>query len=151
MVSSMYDEILIPYDGSDEGEMGARHGVELAAELGATVHALYVIDLPGVPRTLSIRDNEEKIREEYREHGTQTLADVEEMAAEHGVDCVTALRSGSISEKILSYAEDEEMDAIVLGSAYYGKLGNVLGGTTNKIIRSTTIPVISKRMDADAR
>ncbi|GGN20447.1 universal stress protein [Halarchaeum nitratireducens] len=147
----MYDEMLIPYDGSDEGEMGARHGIELAAELGSTVHALYVVDLPGVPRSLSLREDEEALREEYRKHGADTLAEVEALAAEHGVDCVTEMRSGSVSDKIISYAEDEEMDVIVMGSAYRGKLGNVLGGTTDKVVRSTTIPVVSKRMDADAR
>jgi len=147
----MYDEMLIPYDGSSEGEMGARHGIELAAELDSTVHALYVVDLPGVPRTLSIRDDEEKLREEYREHGAETLAEVEAIAAEHGVDCVTKMRSGSVSDKVIDYAEEEEMDVIVMGSAYRGKLGNVLGGTTDKVVRSTTIPVVSKRMDADAR
>ena len=148
---SMYDEMLIPYDGSDEGEMGARHGIELAAELGSTVHALYVVDLPGVPRSLSLRDDEESLREKYREHGTDTLAEVEELAAEHGVDCVTEMRSGSVSDKIISYAEDEEMDVIVMGSAYRGKLGNVLGGTTDKVVRSTTVPVVSKRMGSDVR
>ncbi|GAA0307280.1 universal stress protein [Halarchaeum salinum] len=147
----MYDEMLIPYDGSDEGEMGARHGIELAAELGSTVHALYVIDLPGVPRTLSIRDDEAALREEYHEYAAQTLDELEKMAADHGVDCVSATRSGSVSDKILAYAEDEDMDVIVMGSAYRGKLGNVLGGTTDKVVRSTTIPMISKRMGADAQ
>lgn len=147
----MYDEMLIPYDGSDEGEMGARHGIELAAELGSTVHALFVVDLPGVPRSLSLREDEEALREEYRKHGADTLAEVEELAAEHDVDCVTEMRSGSVSDKIISYAEDEGMDVIVMGSAYRGKLGNVLGGTTDKVVRSTTIPVVSKRMDADVR
>ena len=49
----MYDTILVPYDGSDEGRKGAVHGIELAAALGADIHALYVIDLPGAPRALS--------------------------------------------------------------------------------------------------
>jgi nucleotide-binding universal stress UspA family protein len=147
----MYETMLFPYDGSREGEMGARHGLELAAELGSTAHALYVVDLPGVPRSLSIHDDEEALREEYHEHAEQTLGDFEKMASERGVDCVTATRSGSVSDKILAYAEDEAVDVIVMGSAYRGKLGNVLGGTTDKIVRSTTIPVIAKRMAGDAR
>ena len=57
----MYDDILLPYDGSREARKGAEHGIGLAASLGATVHAMYVIDLPGVPRAMSIRDDEEYI------------------------------------------------------------------------------------------
>ena len=55
----MYDHILVPYDGSDEARRGAEHGIELAEALDATVHALYVIDLPGTPRALALRDDEE--------------------------------------------------------------------------------------------
>ena len=35
MFSSMYDQILIPYDGSAESEKGAINGIELAAALDA--------------------------------------------------------------------------------------------------------------------
>jgi len=54
---AMYRTILLPYDGSNEGERGVEHGIELAAALGATVHALYVADLPGAPRALYYDDD----------------------------------------------------------------------------------------------
>jgi nucleotide-binding universal stress UspA family protein len=145
----MYDTILIPFDGSDEGEMGARHGIELAASLGATVHALYVIDLPGAPRALSIRDDEEQMREEYNAYADRILGDLGEVAADHGVEFVTARRSGSPAEEIVEYAEDEEMDAIVMGSGYRGKIGALLGGTADKVVRTATVPVVTKRKSVE--
>jgi len=145
-IQAMYDAILIPYDGNDESKRAAEHGIELAAALGAAVHALYVVDLPGAPRTVYVRDDEEELREEYHEYGEDVTAQVCEMAGEAGVDCTTALRTGSPAEEIVAYADEEGLDAIVMGSAYKGKFGAVLGGTSDKVVRTSPIPVITTRM-----
>jgi len=143
----MYEHMLLPYDGSKEAMRGAEHGIELAAELGSTVHGLYVVDLPGVPRAMALRDDEDSMREEYREHGERQLSELGEVAADHGVPFEGHMRTGSPSEEIVEFADEEEMDAIVMGSAYRGKLGNLLGGTTDRVVRSSPIPVITKRLD----
>jgi nucleotide-binding universal stress UspA family protein len=145
----MYEHILIPFDGSDEARKGAVHGIELAASVGASVHALYVIDLPGVPRALSLRDDEEQMREEYRAYGERVLGEICDIAEEHGVDCEPVMRSGAPSEEIVEYAEEEGMGAIVMGSAYRGKLGSLIGGTTDKVVRTATVPVVTQRMHMD--
>ncbi|RLM83768.1 universal stress protein [Halobellus sp. Atlit-38R] len=142
----MYEHILIPYDGSDEAKKGAIHGIELAAALGAEVTTLYVIDLPGAPRALALRDDEEQMREDYQKYGEEVLGEIEDIAAEHGVECTTAMRTGSPSEEIVDYAEDEGMGAIVMGSAYRGTIGSLLGGTTDRVVRTATVPVITQRM-----
>lgn len=145
----MYEHILVPFDGSDEARKGAEHGIELAASLDATVHALYVIDLPGAPRAVSLRDDEEEMREEYREYGEETLGTLGTVAEDHGVAYETHFRTGAPSEEVVEFAEGNGMDAIVLGSAFRGKLGNLLGGTTDKVVRTSSVPVISQRMSAD--
>lgn len=141
----MYDSILIPFDGSDEAEKGADHGLELAETCGSTVHTLYVIDLPGAPRTLYLRDDEEEMRERYREYGEEVTNEIKRRAEERGLDCVTAIRSGSPGEEIADYAKDEGVDAIVLGSAYRGKLGSLLGSTAEKVVRTAEVPVVTVR------
>jgi nucleotide-binding universal stress UspA family protein len=145
----MYQNILIPYDGSKEARKGAKHGIELAAALGSTVHALYVIDLPGAPRTIYIRDDEDEMREEYRKYGEEVTAEICEMAEEQGVDCVAAIRTGKPSEDIVEYAEEEGMDAIVIGSAYQGKFKALLGSTADKVVRTSKVPVVTTRMRFD--
>ena len=145
----MYQTILIPYDGSDEAEKGAAHGLELAAALDADVHGLYVIDLPGAPRTLSLRDDEDQMRQEYREYGEEILDDFGDRAAEHGVGYTSAIRTGSPNEEIVEYADAEGIDAIVMGSAYRGKIGGILGSTMDRVVRTATVPVVTKRMQMD--
>ena len=41
----MYDNILVPTDGSDTSEVAIDHAIDLALKYGATVHALYVVDV----------------------------------------------------------------------------------------------------------
>ncbi|WP_251342545.1 universal stress protein [Haloplanus halophilus] len=141
----MYETILIPFDGSDEARKGAEHGIDLAATCGATVHALYVIDLPGAPRTVYLRDDEDEMRDRYREYGEEVTGELCEMAGERGLECVSVLRSGSPGEEIVDYAKSEDIDAIVLGSAYRGKLGALLGSTAEKVVRTAETPVVTVR------
>ena len=145
----MYDTMLIPYDGSDEARHGAEQGLGLAAALGASVHALYVINIPGTPRALALRDDEEELRERYREYADEVLGDLSEMANDHSIETVTATRTGSVTGEIVKYADEQDVDAIVMGSAYRGKVGALIGGTTDKVVRSATVPVITHRMGVD--
>jgi len=145
----MYDQILIPYDGSDESRKGAEHGIELAAALDAGVTALYVIDLPGAPRALALRDDEEEMRERYREYGEEVLDEICSVAREHGVDCSIAMRTGSPADEITDFADSEGMGAIVMGSAYRGKIGTILGGTADRVVRTSRVPVVTQRMNVN--
>jgi len=145
----MYDRILIPYDGTDEATRGAEHGIELAAAVGATVDALYVIDLPGAPRTVYLRDDEEEMREEYRAYGEEVTAEICDKAADAGVDCTAVIKTGEPAEEIVNYAEGEGVDAIVMGSAYQGRFRAVLGSTSDKVVRTSEVPVITTRMSVN--
>lgn len=145
----MYEHILVPYDGSDEGKKGAAHGIDLAAALDVTVHGLYVIDLPGIPRTLSIREDEEDLREEYHEYGEEVLDELGEMAADAGVDYESHIRSGSVSEEIVQCANEEDLDAIMMGSGYRGAVGSLIGGKADRVVRTANVPVITRRTQID--
>lgn len=145
----MYKHILVPYDGSEEGESGAEHAIGLAAALGATVHGLYVVDLPGAPRALSIRDDEEKLRKEYREYGETVLEELGEMAAAADVEYEHDIRSGTISEEIVEYADENDMDIIVIGSGYRGTIGSLIGGKADRVVRTAPVPVLTRRKQVE--
>lgn len=40
----MYDRILVPTDGNEQATNAVKTGLDLAAELGATVHVLCVVE-----------------------------------------------------------------------------------------------------------
>lgn len=141
----MYEDILVPTNGGRKSKRAAEHAIELAAAVDATVHTLYVMDLPGTPRTPYIYGDEDEMKREYREYGEDVTDEVCEMAADAGVECVTAIRQGSIHEGIINYAEREGMDLIVMVSGYRGRFGGILGTTTERVVRGATVPVTSFR------
>jgi len=143
----MYETILLPFDGSNEAERGIGHGIGLAEALDATVHVLYVADLPGAPRTVYYTDDDDEVRDRYQEYGERITAEVCEQAREAGLDCVPAIKFGRPSTEIVDYAEEEGIDAIVMGSAYGGTLRTLLGSTTDRVVRTSTVPVITHRIE----
>lgn len=139
----MYDKILIPTDGSTEGDKGTEHGVDLAADVGAEVHALYVIEEGGNPW---MSDPMEDQMERAKSYGEEVTSKTRDRASSAGVDFSSAVEAGpSVAREIVEYAEEEDVDLIVMGTGYRGAIGGVLGGTAEKVLRSTTIPVLTIR------
>ena len=142
----MYETILVPTDGSTDADRGVEHGIELAAVMGATVHALYVIEEGSNPWD---RDSLDDQLDRAREYGEQITAEVVELAAEAGVDCVTATAiDPHVHDAINEYVEEENVDAIVMGSGFRGSMGDLLGSTADKVLRTATVPVtVLRRQD----
>lgn len=135
----MYDRILVPTDGSSDARKGAEHAVGLAAALGSTVHALYVIEEGTNPWNSRSLDDQ---LDEARQYGQSLTDDVADLAADAGVECVTATEVGpNVAEEITDYVEEEGIDAIVMGSGFRGSMGGVLGSTADKVLRMAHVPV----------
>lgn len=144
----MYDTILVPTDGSSDARKGAEHAVGLAAALGATVHALYVIEEGTNPWS---RESLEDQLDRAREYGDELTAEVADLAADAGVDCVTDIAVGpNVAEKITEYAAEEGIDAIVMGSGFRGSMGGILGSTADKVLRTSRVPVTVLRRSETA-
>lgn len=139
----MYDEILIPTDGSVEAEKGEDHGVELAAAVGARVHALYVVEEGGNPW---MRDAMENQMGEAKAYGERITGDVAAYADELGVESVTAVEVGpDVHEEVHEYVQEHDIDLIVMGSGYRGQIGGMLGSTAEKILRTVDVPITTLR------
>ena len=145
----MYERILIPTDGSDVADSAVDHAVDLAAQYGATVHALFVVDPEAVTYSLGSeqldRLNEGRFgeMEELEAQANEATGYVAAAAREHGVDAVEELRVGKPHEVIANYAGGNDIDLIVIGS--HGRSGirrALLGSVTERVLRSTHRPVM---------
>jgi nucleotide-binding universal stress UspA family protein len=87
----MYETILVPTDGSSDARKGAEHAIGLAAALGATVHALYVIREGTNPWNPASLDDQ---MDRAREYGEELTGEIADLAADAGVECVTATAVG---------------------------------------------------------
>lgn len=151
----MYDTILVPVDGSEQSERATDHAIEIAEKFESTVHALYVIDDRYAGRAseavseLSRNSPERQAIEQQREQAGGKLTDsVLERARERGIDAESAVESGDPADVITDYAEDKEIDVIVLGARGRSAVGKfLLGDVAGKVARHATTPVLLVRAE----
>jgi len=145
----MYERILIPTDGSDVAEAAVEQAIDLAEKYGAEIHALYVADTDAVAYGLGT-EQVDRIRQgnfsqmtELREEAEEATAHVADLAAEHGLDVVEHHAGGQPHRMIGEYADDHDIDLIVMGS--HGRAGvrrALLGSVTERTLRSTHVPTL---------
>lgn len=146
---TLYDRILVPTDGSAEGERAVAHAVDLAAVHDAAVHAIHVVDsarYAGMPMEASW----EGVGELLRGDADDAVGAVEELAAGTDVDVETAVVEGSPSREIVRYAEGNDFDLVVMGTHGRGGIDRLLlGSVAEKVVRGSAVPVLTVRIDGD--
>lgn len=139
----MYDRILLSTDGSVASDAAEAHAIELAATHNATLHVLFVID-EGVVNAYSgdeYVDEAEGPEHGLEEIGEETLAAVRTAAADAGVETVEVMRQGEPADTIVDYADDEDIDMLVLGTKRRPEAyRTLLGSVTDRVLRLTSRP-----------
>ena len=139
----MYQDVLIPTDGSDGTRRSITHGLTIADRFDATVHALSVVP-EGPLGTLET---------EAATPAAQRAVDrVEAEALREGIEAVTAVEHGVPHEEILEYVADNDVDMIVMGTQGRTGLDRVLvGSVTERIVRMADVPVVTVRLTDEIR
>lgn len=141
----MYDSILVPTDGSDGASVAVDHAIEQAANHDATLHALFVVDTDVV----GAHTSEDFVREQLEGIGTNAVESVASQASEAGLSNVeTDVVDGAAHEGILDYAEDNDIDMIVMGTRGRSGLDKyLLGSVTEKVLRLSDSAVLTVKRD----
>lgn len=141
----MFDRILVPTDGSDEASAAVEMALELATVHDATLHALFVVDQPtsvsGIGEGFTGLDN---LLDELDARGREITDAIADRARDSGVKTVTAVQRGNPHDDILAYADEHEIDVIVMGT--HGRTGvkrALLGSVTEDVVRHSEIPVLT--------
>lgn len=143
----MYDDILLPTDGSSGMASVIDHAARLARAHDATLHALYVVDtasLTDVPMEASM----EGVSQALRQEGETALEQTERLAPED-LSVETDIIEGSPAREITAYASENPADLVVMGT--HGRSGVdrlLLGSVAERVVRSSPVPVLTVRVDA---
>lgn len=138
----MYDDILLPTDGSSATTKALEHAVSIASDKDATVHVLYVLD----KRHFMAADERttEEVRRSLDEEAEHAIDDATVRLEDEGIDCVPVRREGIPHRTIIEYADSEGIDLIVMGT--HGKTGperlEQLGSTTERVVKNADQPVL---------
>jgi nucleotide-binding universal stress UspA family protein len=137
----MYDDILVPTDGSDSVADVLEHTVEVAGQHGGTVHALYVID----DRSFLTLDDEMKseVIEDLRAEGERATDAVADQLQSEDVSVSTAIRRGTPADAILSYIDEADIDLVTMGTQADEYEKNMLGSTSQKVVARSAVPVLT--------
>ena len=142
----LYDRILVPTDGSPEGELAVCHALDLAAVHGASVRAIYVVDTAryaGMP----METTWEGVGDLLYDDAESALETVAELAADRDVDVETAVVEGSPSREIITHAEETGCDLVVMGTHGRGGIDRLLlGSVAEKVVRGSSVPVLTVRI-----
>lgn len=139
----MYEQILVPTDGSTGTAHVAMQAFDLADRYDGRVHLLHVIDAD----VGNILTSGEDSKTEQREYGRQAIRPLEEMAEVYGLEPTTELREGDPSDEILGCAADIDADVIVMGT--HGRSGierRLIGSVAERVVRHSPRPVLSIRL-----
>ncbi|WP_254525512.1 universal stress protein [Natrinema caseinilyticum] len=147
VVESAFDSVLVPTDGSDCAMAAADHAIELAETTGAALHIVNVVD-----SGILWSDDVGTAREALEKAGTRAIDRVVDRADEADVSTVEAsVLTGSPHRDIVAYADDRDVDCLVMGT--HGRTGwdrYLLGSTTERVVRLAEIPVISIKERSEA-
>lgn len=142
-----YDEILVATDGSDHAARAVEHAVEIGGQFDARVHAVNVVDVAKIAHSPNVTVPVDLV-ETFVSTGEDTTSDVADSVGEAGLDVTTAVRKGSPRDELLAYADENDIDLIVMGTA--GRTGldrYLLGSTTEGVLRRATVPVLAVRAE----
>ncbi|UWG47195.1 Nucleotide-binding protein, UspA family [Halanaeroarchaeum sp. HSR-CO] len=137
----MYDRLLVPIDGSPESLEAVDEAAALAGALDAELTGLYVVDTRDystIPEAKWI-----SLADELEREGERALEEAERRAEAAGVTMTTVVDRGIPHDSIIEYADEIGADVIVMST--HGRTGLdrfLLGSVTEKVIRSTELPVL---------
>ncbi|QCC55594.1 universal stress protein [Natronorubrum bangense] len=141
----MYDDILIPTDGSETISETLTHGLSIADDNDATVHTVYVVD--SRMTAAASGDTSTDLERSLEDDGREAVAAVDEQATQRGLDTVSDVRKGTPAKTILEYADEHEIDLIVIGTRGKTPREKVtsLGSVSERVVDNASIPVFVVR------
>lgn len=139
-------QILIATDGSESAKKAASFGIKIAGLSGAKVYAVYVIDITPYYSIPLDQVWPKEVYEQFEKMGHEVTADIEETAKAAGLKAESIVLKGDPAERIVNFAEEQNIDMIVVGSHGIGGFERlVIGSVSEKVVRHAKIPVLVVR------
>ena len=141
VIDTDISSVLVPTDGSECAHTAVDHAGELARSVEANLHIIYVVEIGQVING----ERAERLREALEEIGEKALdLALKKVQSSTYLPTETSVLNGRPYIEIIKYAEEHDIDCIVMGT--HGRKGIrrfLLGSVTERVIRRADVPVIS--------
>ncbi|RZH68040.1 universal stress protein [Natrinema altunense] len=142
----MYDDVLVPTDGSTTSEAAVEQAVSIAEGAGATVHFLHVVDIGTKMSAGATGSIAPQLTETLEEAAESALDEAASRAESAGVTYERLTREGDPHEVIEAYCDEHDVDLVTMGaSGHSGVKERLLGSTTDRVVRSVEASVLVAR------
>lgn len=154
----MYDKILVPYDGSSSANRALATAIEMST--GNEPVSITVLQVTGMgdfdyssfevaARMAGIIAPDEKQMNEVRENYLSVHRDqMREQVAEYfesipdNINLTIVVKRGNPRDVICEYADDNDIDCIVMGRRGLNGIHAALGSVSTAVLRGTDLPVL---------
>ena len=140
-----FKKIMIATDGSVCSRMAANNGIELARLSRGKVYAVYVVSMEYFS-SMAVDFDWERIHEALEKEGIEAVNYVKETGELEGVIVEPVLLEGNPVDELIRYAEENEMDIIIMGTL--GRTGIkrlLLGSVAGNVVRHSKVPIMVVR------
>ena len=139
-------KILIATDGSKTAKKAADFGVQIAGLSNAKVYVVYVIDTTPYYSIPLDQVWSKEVYEQLENMGYEITSDVEKTAKAAGLEAESLVLKGDPAQSIVNFAEEQNVDMIVVGSHGIGGFERlVIGSVSEKVVRHAKVPVLVVR------
>jgi nucleotide-binding universal stress UspA family protein len=142
-------QILVATDFSEASDAALLYGRQLARAHGATLHLLHIVGnvASEMASPVGIGPNSGHLQMELEADAQRQLEALAAADERGGVRArAVALSSGSIAQAILTYADTEQIDLIIVGT--HGRTGFAhffMGSVAQHVVRRAPCPVLTVR------
>ncbi len=137
-------KILIPIDGSEAAKRAVDHVIANMVGLKESPQ-VYLLNVQWKLATANVKlfISQDTVKDYYIEQGMAALAPARARLDAAGLAYNYHISVGTPAEAIVQYAEEQEVDQIVMGAQGEGKLSDfLLGSVADKVARLAKMPIL---------
>jgi len=136
----LYKHILLAADGSENAIRAAKEAIKIAkVSQGAMIDIVYVADFEKSKRDVLHATSPESLELERR----RKVEPIEQLVKEANVLAKITILKGAPGPEIVRYANEENVDLVVIGSRGLNALQQmVLGSVSHKVMKRVTCPAL---------
>ena len=147
---AIIERILVPLDGSKEGEAVLPYAREIASKLKASLSLLQTVDVGY--SAMAAEGAEFLLYSEpqlasFKQYAGTYLRQVAAGLKEHGIDVTTVVRTGRAADEIVRYTEEQHTDLVAMSTHGRSGVGRfVFGSVAEKVLYEGNTPLFLVRV-----
>ncbi len=133
----MFKNILVAVDGSTASAHALESAIQISDKFGAGLHLLHVVREMQLPLNPGLMEKYEEVQRQrhdlLRSAGEDILNQAKRMAQSKGINSVESdIGSGDPATAIAGYADNKQIDLIVIGNRGLGQVHSMLMGSVSR-------------------